>query len=136
MMQRWWFITQRQTTVSLDRNTKHPSYIPFSGLTGRARSCRAVFYNLGRDLLHSEVIGRQASVVDVENQAGIVSGGIEHLGEKKKVNKGERLFRLQTEDGGVAKKLLETFQILWERYSAYVNKHIFTLATHMHVMSV
>lgn len=35
-------------------------------------------YN-GRALLHSEVISCQASVVDVENQAGIVRGGIKHL---------------------------------------------------------
>lgn len=97
-------MTQRQTTVSLDRDTKYSSYIPFSGLTGRARSHRAVFYNVGRDLLHSEVIGRQASVVDVENQAGIVSGGIEHLGKKGKQR--ERLFRLKTEDGGVVRKRL------------------------------
>lgn len=74
-------MTQRQTTVSLDRDTKYSLYIPFP-LTGRAQSHRAMFYNVGRDLLHSEVIGCQASIVDVENQAGIVSGGIEHLGQK------------------------------------------------------
>lgn len=30
-------------------------------------------------LLHSEVVGRQPSVVDVEDQAGVVGGGVEHL---------------------------------------------------------
>lgn len=30
-------------------------------------------------LLHSEVVGCQTSVVNVENQAGIVDGGIKHL---------------------------------------------------------
>lgn len=38
----------------------------------------------GRYLLHSEVIGRQASVVNVENQAGIVGGGVKHLEQVKK----------------------------------------------------
>lgn len=30
-------------------------------------------------LLHSEVVSCQTSVVDVENQAGVVNGGVEHL---------------------------------------------------------
>lgn len=34
-----------------------------------------------RNLLDPEVVGRQASVVDVENQAGVVGGGVEHLGQ-------------------------------------------------------
>lgn len=49
----------------------------------------------GRALLHSEVIGCQASIVDVENQAGIISCGIKHL---EQVYKRKSLLRLQTED--------------------------------------
>lgn len=53
----------------------------------------------GRYLLYSEVIGRQASVVNVENQAGIVGGGVKHLEQvKKKLS----IFTLQTEDRGPA----------------------------------
>lgn len=50
-----------------------------------------------RALLHSEVIGCQTSIVDVENQAGIVGGGIKHL---EQVHKRKRLFRLQTVNTG------------------------------------
>lgn len=32
-----------------------------------------------KDLLHSEVIGSQAGVVNLEHQAGIVTSGVEHL---------------------------------------------------------
>lgn len=64
-------------------DTLYSSHNPFSSKTGvPAAVWLSVLQPLrhgGWNLLHSEVIGRQASVVDVENQAGIVSGGIEHL---------------------------------------------------------
>lgn len=52
-----------------------PSGCACSGLAG-VLQCK---HHSGRGLLHSEVIGGQTSVVDVQNQAGVVGCGIEHL---------------------------------------------------------
>lgn len=51
---------------------------------GGARGVRPLFCscikpNGGRVLLHSEVVSSQTSIVDVENQASVISGGIKHL---------------------------------------------------------
>lgn len=35
--------------------------------------------NTGLLLLHSEVIGRQAGIVDLQGETGVVHGGIKHL---------------------------------------------------------
>ena len=72
-----------------DHDAKYSSYNPSAHSdTGRVRSRLLQRFTA---LLHSEVIGRQASVVDVENQAGIVGGGIKHL---ERVDKTKELFRL------------------------------------------
>lgn len=55
----------------------------------------------GWALLHSEVISCQASVVDVEDQAGIVDGGIKHL---QQVCKRRILFRLQLRIGAICSR--------------------------------
>lgn len=66
---------------------------PFDSKTGCVCSCLAQYFTVLVVLLHSEVIGCQASVVDVENQAGVVNGGIKHLEEVD-----ESLFRLKIEN--------------------------------------
>lgn len=52
---------------------------PLSTKTGRVCICLAKYFTVSAALLHSEVISCQASVVDVENQAGVVNGSIKHL---------------------------------------------------------
>lgn len=44
-----------------------------------AALCLVTKWHCSYNLLNSEVISRQASIVDVEDQTGIVNGGIKHL---------------------------------------------------------
>lgn len=71
----------RQTTASLDHDRIYSACSPFCSKAGRRPQLSgSVLYGLVRRvLLDSEVIGSQASVVDVQDQPGIVDGGVENL---------------------------------------------------------
>lgn len=88
----------RQTIVSLGHDAIHPTCPAVKKRVCPQLSGLGILqcpWYWGWDLLHSEVVSCQASIVDVENQAGIVSCGIKHLDE---VYKRTRYFRLQTEN--------------------------------------